>query len=27
LDYELIAKCTELSVDYIKEIANKNRLI
>ena len=27
LDYELIAKCTELSIDYIREIANKNRLI
>ena len=27
LDYELIAKCTNLSIDYIKEIAQKNRLI
>ena len=26
-DYELIAKCTNLSIDYIKEIAQKNRLI
>ena len=27
LDYELIAKCTNLSIDYIKEIAQKNRLL
>ena len=27
LDYELIAKYTNLSIDYIKEIAQKNRLI
>ena len=27
LDYELIAKYTNLSIDYIKEIAQKNRLL